>query len=353
MYGFRLFKLSLADRVIKRNAKTLRIEDLQDYLGCTLFDHFEACFSDLEGVAALVGKPKLGSSEANRDPVSAYCVRKDEEIERNTEQIIFKGTTLVAESILLVELDFGKFGTHQWLHGGGADSVDITKRAPSDTYRCAFFVPKKGDALIMATETKGRVNIAHRVVTWLVLQGWSNGQAGSIDEKSSVPHLGMSLTPVRDYESLIELIDSANDVKVRLTKKSVNPDSGRKAQEIEFQQRMMGAAKRDQVIDAVKSWIDRKLDNAEGRVKDGSVGIVEMAGLTDLNLQDDGIDFNDGYISIQKGNESPKKITPNSLDDVFIYLLSENRMSNADWLGEVTSVIRRLENDLLMDFSSI
>lgn len=353
MYGFRLFKLSLTDRVSRRNAKTLKIEDLPDYLGCTLFDHFEECFSGLVDMAALVGKPKLGSSEANRDPVSAYCVRDDEEIERNTEQIIFKGTTLVSESILLAELDFGKFGTHQWLHGGGADSVDITKRAPSDTYRCAFFLPTNGDALIMATETKGRVNIAHRVITWLVLQGWSNGQMENVRGKSSMPPLGIFPTPVRDYESLIELIDSANDVKVRLTKKSVNPDSGRKAQEIEFQQRMMGAAKRDQVIDAIKSWIDRKSGNAEDQVKAGSVGIVEMADLTDLNLQDDGIDFNDGYISIQKGNESPKKITPNSLDDVFTYLLSETRMSDADWLAEVSHVIRRLEHDLLMDFSSI
>lgn len=345
LYGFRLFKVSLRDDIGKRNSNQLNVEDIETYLGCALTEYFNDSLNSLAERKTLLGTPKLGHSAGTRDPIESYLPREGEKALKGDDHIVFKKFSQIEPHILFGELDYGKIGSHKWLHDVIQGVSDISGSAPSDTYRCAFFIPEQGDSLLIATETKGRINVASKVALWMMLQSWSKQQS-----KAANRSLGMDLVPVRDFGSLVKLIEDANAVNIRLTKKSVNPDSGRDAKEILFEQRILGSQKREQVIDAVKRWVRKLASTDEPEEQWGSTGIVEITNLTDLSADDSGISFTDGYITIQKDRESPKKIAPDKLDDVFTYILGENQVKDEVWIEKVTHVIRRLENDLPMKF---
>lgn len=347
MYGFRLFRVSITDAVGKASARPISVKDFENSSGQTIERHLEERIRELAQCGALMGEPKLGRSEARRDVVSLYKRKASTVYPRNVEQIRFETGEFRGTGIYLGKLLYGKIGSHTQLQTEHPEPEDISKGAPSHTYRFAFLVPSSGDNLLLATETKSRTNIAPKLAKWIELQAWSTAQTNP-----SCKSVGLTIKPVKDYESLVDLIQSANEINVSLTKKEINPDSNRKTSEIQYQQKILGASRKQKVVDKVLSWINRD-PSGQGGTSSKS-GIVEFSDIVSLDLErEDQISFDEGYVSVRQGKGSPKKISPNNLDDIFTYFLGESPVDDSDWLEEVKNVVRRLETDLKLHFRAL
>lgn len=81
---------------------------------------------------------------------------------------------------------------------------------------------------------------------------------------------------------------------------------------------------------------------------------MEFSDIVSLDLErEDQISFDEGYVSVSQGKGSPKKISPNNLDDIFTYFLGESPVDDSVWLEEVKNVVHRLETDLKLDFRAL
>ncbi len=148
---------------------------------------------------------------------------------------------------------------------------------------------------------------------------------------------------VKDLPRLREMIRSANDASLRLTKKTLSGSGKRKKTKVKLEYKLDTKADRDDVM----TWAERFAAAGDAHMK-GS-GVAELTEIVDGSLKTVG--FTDAVVVIKVG-DSTKKVSASKLDDLFVYPVSADRPDDDVWVDEVMSVVSGIQTWLQVDVLS-
>lgn len=335
IYGFRLFVVSVASG--PAGYSELRMETVGDDARQHYIEHVEQCLDVLEKWSTLTGAPSLRRSA--RLPIKAH--RRSDGDKGDPRIRFLRHTTLDAGEILF-HVEYGRVGRYpKALARKVVDDAQIEGLATGHAYRCLLMLPERGKTGLLAVEDVSSTTPARIIPNWLSRA--SDWRVKKVERLAKPRSVRLMAKQVKDLPRLREMIRSANDASLRLTKKTLSGSGKRKKTKVKLEYKLDTKADRDDVM----TWAERFAAAGDAHMK-GS-GVAELTEIVDGSLKTVG--FTDAVVVIKVG-DSTKKVSASKLDDLFVYPVSADRPDDDVWVDEVMSVVSGIQTWLQVDVLS-
>lgn len=334
-YGFRLFTVEVARGPAGR--KPLLMESVGDAGSQHYADHIEECMEILAGWSTLTGAPAL-------KPAARLRIQDHRRSsgERGDPRIRFLSHSWLEERHLLFHVEYGRLGRYpKALAMKAVDDAHIDGLATGHAYRCLILLPEAGTRGLLAVEDVSSTTPARIVPNWLSrASDWRARKSKPAVKAKSVRLIAQQ---IKDLPRLRELIKTADDASLRLTKKTVSASSKRKTTKVKLDYKIDTKADRDDVINWAENFAGLGNHNLHGD------GVAAMTDIVDGSLTSVG--FTDAVV-VLKGPAGTKKVSANRLDELFVYPVAEDRPSDDEFVNEVMSVVGGMQAWLQINLES-
>lgn len=320
-YGFRLFTIFAANA--PAGYQRIELSTAGDDGTQTYEEHCTACLNALESFGTLTREPSLKG--AKRIDIVEHRRSRGH---KGDPRIRFLAHETKCSGYIFFKVEYGRIGRYpKALDRKRSKDSTIAGQATAHTYRCLLMLPSDGKVGMLAVEDIYRNSPAKYLPNWISRASEDRRER----EKGTTVARRMGATPVQDLERLRAMIEGPNDVKLRLSKKTVSGSSKRKVTDVQLEAKVRGEADRSDLLQWAKKFSGQDSD-LQGN------GVAEMTELVDATL--DGIGFTDAVIVVQDDDQT-KKIGPDVLDDVFVYQIDPDEPpGDNEWIAAVVSLAR-------------
>jgi hypothetical protein len=310
-YGFRLFYFGIHARMghtpleldQKLNGKTCA-ELLDQTLDTLTADN-----------STRAGMPSLKNTADGGDVTPAAPA------ERGDVAIKFEHHDQPGPRHLSLTVRYGRVYGHDLAIAPSGDA-NIAGKAPSHVFRAEILLPKAGAQGLLVVEDIDRSCPGPAIGQWISKQSkWDAGDDGR--------WWRMRLQRLSDDERLQELIRNSKKAEIRLRRYGKSGSGKRRQTPLWITAPVEQASDLKRLANEARKWL---LGDTAAKSQ-GVAILAEVAGdgVTELNPDEGGLYIEDG--------STTKKITPDRLDEVFVYPIGDSAPMPDDW---ESAVLRRL-----------
>ena len=342
-YGFRLYTV----KVVRGGGKSKAVpldqvgRDQKQHIGTWV----RRLLDELEDYDALTQMPARRHAEGETlRAISDHLGTGD----RDDPRVDFHEHTKTPTSRIRFEFSYGRLGRVPFAIGDTpADFVDLRQHAAGHRYRGLFYFPKAGEVGVLALETIP--SSAHPVES---LNAWLARAALDVAFKDSddilalpeAERAGLEAVPFKlnfsqvvNYGRLEKMIKETSDVELVLRKTSISKGATAESEKIRLVTKIDTLSERNRAVKVAHKLFDRI--SKEG---DEAAGMVELEGLAPGDVSD--LEFNDGYIKVDDGNNGVKKIGIDAMDRFFIYPVGSSvQLKALEWEKRVAAEVVSLQ----------
>lgn len=242
------------------------------------------------------------------------------------------------ESHIEVLLDYGHENDFEALSSRSRDpKINLKGRAPVRRYRVLLWIPQHGDQIVMASSTIGRSFAGEALFNRLRV--FNHDEALFEDEHGDLAReLWLRYKPhtLFDPKRLEDVSAEAYKPAITLRRKGYDASGQRNPGDLVLSQSGLPLNKLDDIKQTMWGWWqNRKSGTKESR---SEAAVSELGAIMGENIDD--FRFTDGEIAFTEHGKN-QRISPNTVDRLFVYPLGDERPSPDEFLEAVYIPLRR------------
>lgn len=343
-YGFRLYEVKL----VAGRGKSKAIEfdkcglDRKQHVGTWI----RRVLDKLESYDALDQMPE--ARHAVDTPLKAIEAHLQAG-QHDDPRIDFHQHTATPATRIRFEFSYGRIGRVPFAIGDTpATYLDLKKHAAGNRYRGLLYLPPDGYKGLLALETiPSSAHPIESLNAWLARAAIEIAaeDATAVAAKPEAEREGLDPAPFKlnfkqlvNYERLSKMIKETSDVEVVLRRTTIGKGSKKNSEKVRLVTKIDTVAERNKAVQVAQSLYGKVV----GHDTDGTAGLAELESLAPGDVS--GLEFNDGYIKVDDGNNGVKKIGIDTMDRYFNYPVgSAQQLPAAKWEQRVAAEVVSLQ----------
>jgi hypothetical protein len=330
-YGFRLYEVKL----VGGSGKSKPIEF--DKCGLDRTQHVSTwlrrVFTKLEGYQSLSKMPQ--QRPAVDDPLPD--IRDHEQPGTHADPVVdFHDHTKTPATRIRFEFSYGRVGRVPFALGPTPDDyIDLQNRATGHRYRGILYLPPDGTVGLLALETiPSSAHPIESLNAWLARAAVEVAaeDAATVAALAEADRDGLEPAPFKlnfkqlvNLERLSKMIKETSDVELVLRRTIIGAGGKKTAEKVRMVSKIETVAERNKAVAVARKLYEKTVGESQDLV-----GMAELESLAPGDVA--GLEFNDGYIKVDDGNNGVKKVGIDVMDRYFNYpIATTTRPTTKKW----------------------
>lgn len=269
--------------------------------------------------------------------------------QRDDPRIDFHEHTTNPATRIRFEFSYGRIGRVPFAIGDTpAAWLDLKRHAAGNRYRGLFYLPSDGFKGLLALETiPSSAHPVESLNAWLARAAVEvfNEDVSAVAAKPEGERDGLRPAPFKlnfkqlvNYERLSKMIKETSDVELVLRRTTIGKGSKKNSEKVRLVTKIDTQVERHKAVQVAQSLYGKVV----GTDDDDTAGLAELESLVPSDVS--GLEFNDGYIKVDDGNNGVKKIGIDTIDRYFNYPVGSSLQLPSDkWEQRVAAEVVSLQ----------